>query len=362
VALSLSLLTAAGLLTRGILHAHQMDLGFDASRVGSARIAVPKELYTRAALSVLWSELDDRLAAAPVGTTARTNVEPLDDSPFVVHVRKPGESDAWDVRALQRQLSPAGFPLLRLAFVSGSAYSDRPEVREAVINQTLARQLGLDGDPIGRTLLADDQQYRITGVVRDSYYTTPTEIRPVLFRAPELTASRLLFRLDEPGAAAALEGIVKAVEPRLGVTIVPVTTNIEAAVRAQRGIVGLVWAVGLLGLILATVGVFGVFAYAVEERRREIGVRLALGARARDIYRVLFDVNRWSVGAGLTAGLILSAIAGFLLRSYLFGLHPLDPVAYLAVSVLIGCAAMVAVTIPARRALRVDPAVTLKGD
>ena len=107
---------------------------------------------------------------------------------------------------------------------------------------------------------------------------------------------------------------------------------------------------------------FGVFAYAVEERRREIGVRLALGARAGDIFRALFGVNRWPLGAGLAVGLLLSMAAGFGLRGSLFGLSPLDPVAYLGVSALMAMATVLATAIPGRRALRVDPAVTLKNE
>ena len=164
------------------------------------------------------------------------------------------------------------------------------------------------------------------------------------------------------GIARAQAAIVQGIEPRLRLTIVPVTANIDDAIENRRFVAGLTWAIGLLGLALAAVGGFGVFAYAVEERRREIGVRLALGARARDVFRALFDVNRASVGGGLAVGLLLSVAAGFVLRSYLFGLSPLDPMAYLAVTALMGFTAIVATAVPARRALRVDPAVTLKSE
>ena len=362
VALSVTLLTIASLLTRGVLHAHQVDFGFNAAQIAVARIAVPKELYTRSALAALRRNLDERLPQSAVGPTARTNVAPLDDSPFVARVRKPGDAESWNIRALERQLSPSGFALLGLTFIAGGSYSDRPELREAVINETLARQLWPGEHVVGRTVLADDDRYAITGVVRDSYYTTPTTVRPLFLRAPELTATQLLFRTDQPGASAELQAIVQSIDRRLRLTIVPLTANIDRAIKSRRFAAELTWAVGFLGLALATIGVFGVFAYGVEERRREIGVRLALGARARDVIRALFDIHRWSVVGGLVFGLALSVAAGFVLRSYLFGLSPLDPVAYAAVTALMAMAAVVATAVPARRALRVDPAVTLKGE
>jgi putative ABC transport system permease protein len=360
VALSLTLLTTAGLLTRGVLRAHDVDFGFDASRIAVARIGVPKELYTRSALTAFRRDLEARLAASAIGPTAVTNVPPLDDSPFIAYVRRQDQAETWNVRAMERTLSPSGFALLGLEFVAGGPYSERQESREAVINEMLARQLWPGEDAIGRTVLADDERYVITGVLRDAHYTTPMAIRPMFHRAPELTSMQLLFRTDRDGAAAEVRALVQSVDPRFRLTVFPVTANINESLEERRFVAGLAWSIGLLGLGLATIGVFGVFAYAVEERRREIGVRLALGARARHVVRALFDVNRWSVGGGVVAGLLMSVTAGFLLRSYLFGLSPLDPVAYLGVSAVMAAAAVLATAVPARRALRVDPAVTLK--
>jgi predicted permease len=367
VALSLTLLTGASLLTRGMMQAHQMDFGFDADAIAVARIRVPQELYTRSALTTITRELDTRFASTSIGPTSRTNIEPLNDSPFVAHVRRPDEAENWDRRTFNRQLTPAGFELLGLTFVAGRPYSELPDTREAVINETLARQLWPNEDAVGRTVLAETsrdtyERYTITGVVRDVHYTSPMSIDPVFFRPPVLTSTSVLFR-NGPSAAAEAQALITAIEPRLQVvTIEPITTNITSALEQRRFAAGLAWAIGILGLTLATVGVFGVFAYAVEERRREIGVRLALGARARDVFRALFDVNRWSVGGGLVVGLMLSVAAGFVLRSYLFGLSPVDPLAYLAVGGLMGFAALLATAVPARRALRVDPAVTLKSE
>ena len=122
------------------------------------------------------------------------------------------------------------------------------------------------------------------------------------------------------------------------------------------------WGIGLLGLALASVGVLGVFAYAVEERRREIGVRLALGAARSHVVWLLLSTSGRGMLAGLGAGLLLSLASGRLLGSYLYRLSPLDPLAYLGVLALLGVTAGAATFVPARRACRVDPAVTLRED
>ena len=122
------------------------------------------------------------------------------------------------------------------------------------------------------------------------------------------------------------------------------------------------WGIGLLGLTLATVGVFGVFAYAVEERRREIGVRLALGARAGQIVRMLLSTSGRAMLGGLALGMIASLACGPLLRAYLLGLSPLDPAAYGLAAGLMAFAALLATILPARRATRIDPALTLRED
>jgi predicted permease len=359
VALSLTLLVGASLLTRGIQQAHRLDFGFDAANVAVARIIVPRELYTRSSLTRITNELKARLEPN-VGPTARVNVEPINTAQRVAHVRRPDEAKTWNRRTLERELSREGFALLGLTFAAGGPYTDNSSEKQAVINETLARMLWPGEGAVGRSVIADDESYTIAGVVRDTHYTSPASIDPVFHVAPGLSSTNVLFRTDRPDAAATVRAVVQAIDPKLQLRIQPLLANVEEAVRFRRTAADLAWAIGALGLSLATIGVFGVFAYAVEERRREIGIRVALGARARDIVRSMFAVHRWSVGGGLAAGLLLSVGAGFALRSYLFGLSPLDPAAYLAVSAILVAAAGLATLVPLRRATAVDPAATLR--
>jgi hypothetical protein len=215
---------------------------------------------------------------------------------------------------------------------------------------------------VGQTILANGESYVVTGVVADSFFTGVIGIEPVLHRAVTSRLPELVFRNDVAGAEAELSALVQQVDPRLRLTIRPVIANIEESARGRRYAAGLAWAIGALGLALATIGVFGVFAYAVEERRYEVGIRMALGARQWDVIGVTLAANRWSVGGGLAAGLLLAVAGGFVLRGYLFGLSPFDPIAYFAVALILAAAAAVATVVPTRRALRVDPAITLRAE
>jgi hypothetical protein len=282
---------------------------------------------------------------------------------FGAFVRRPDETEAAIRLVMARPMSAASFEVLGLRLVAGRLYDDRPDAREAVVNETLARMMWPGERAVGQTILAHDEPYVVTGVVADSHFTGVIAIEPVLHRA--VFTSRLpwlVFRTDVAGAEEELRALVQEVDPRLRVTVRPVIANIEQSTRGQRYAAQLAWAIGALGLALATIGVFGVFAYAVEERRQEVGIRLALGARPGDVVGVLLAANRWSIGGGLAVGLLLSTAGGFVLRSYLFGLSPLDPIAYLGVALILGVAAMLATVVPSRRALRVDPAITLRSE
>lgn len=366
IALSLTLLSGASLLTRGLDHVFTADLGFDAHDTAVAQLTVPEELRAPSTLAALIAELDAALETSPLSPVAWTEVAPLNPVRLAGQARRPDQPETRRRLVLHRAMSRAGFDVLDLEFVAGGPYSDRRDTGQVVVNETLARMMWPREEALGREIVFQDETLNVVGVVRDSYLTGVIEIEPVLHRpltfgsAPRLT--RLLFRTDRSGAADELRALVRGVDTRFEVAIEPVTAGIERTLGSRRFSAALAWAIGGIGMGLATVGVFGVFAYAVEERRREVGVRRALGARAGDVVRVLLAANRWSIGAGLAAGTLLSMGAGFALRSYLFGLSPLDPLAYLRVMLLLALAAAIAVVVPSLRALRVDPMAALQSD
>ncbi len=371
IALSLTLLTGAALLTRGLMHVYDIDFGFDARDTAIASVRMPPDMPAGPGRDAQWATIDAGLEQSGVGPVGWASfVAPLSHQCFCAEIRRPNEGETWNRTVLDRPLSPAAFGILGLQFVAGGPYTDRAAQREAVINETLARSLFPDGVAVGRTVLAEPpvanakfEPYTITGVVRDSYYTGPAGIRPIFHTAPSRrSASYLVFRTDRPEVATRLRTALRSVDPTMEISVTPVMANLEETVQDRVVATGLAWAIGILGLSLAVVGVFGVFAYAVEERRQEIGLRLALGARGRDVLRAMFAINRWSVGGGLLCGLLFSVLAGFSLRAYLFGLSPVDPAAYGAVTALLVLAATLATILPTRRAIRIDPAITLKAE
>jgi predicted permease len=371
LALSLTLLTGAGLMTRGLMHLRHADLGFDVRQTAVATVSLPEQARTRTAATAAWQAIDTALEQSGLGPVGRAlSQPPLSDQMFATDVRRLDESETWNRRAVDRPMTAASFAALGLAFVAGGPYGDDPATRQAVVNETLARMLFAGEAAVGRTVLAEKpvsgatfEPYVITGVVRDSHYTGPAEVLPLFHRAPDVSLrSFVIFRTDRPDAAARLRAVLLRAHPGVSVSIAPTAAQIDREIEDRVLATGLAWAVGGLGLGLATIGVFGVFACVVEERRREIGIRLALGARVPHILGAMFAATRWPVGGGVTAGLVLSAGAGFGLRSFLFGLSPLDPWAYLSVTLMLLTAAAVATFVPSRRAWRVDPTVTLRAD
>jgi ABC-type antimicrobial peptide transport system permease subunit len=179
--------------------------------------------------------------------------------------------------------------------------------------------------------------------------------------APLLGLPKLIVR-SEPGVGKKLESLVAAIDPNLMFAARPLSADVRETLNVAVAGASIAGSLGAIALLLAIVGVYGMFSYLVEERRREIGVRLALGASRPQLGRALARAMRWALGLGLAGALVSMLTAGQLLRGFIFGMSPVDPMSYLVVGLILGVAAIVATAAPVRRALRIDPAVTLKND
>jgi len=364
IAIAAVLVLSAALIARGIGHAVTAPADFAlrttaAIAVDPAAVAGNAETRRRAVTSALV-----RAAARSDLRLGLAGTMPVSGRPsWNTRVQLVG-SDV-EFRAGLMQLSKTAADVLELQMVSGRWHADDPAIHEAVINETLARQVWPGEDAIGRSLLVQFHQrtYAIVGVVRDSHLTSLNRVDPLIHTAPDGTSGfDVLLARMEPGLEHRMSRAVAALNPSLSVTVIPLSRAVRQTLQAEIGVAAIAAGLAMVAIVLAIIGVFGVFSYLIEERRREIGIRLALGATRVRLGRALFQATRGAVIGGLVAGLVLSAIASMLLRSFLFGLSPADPISYGAVAMVLMIAALIATAIPLRRALRVDPAVTLRAE
>ena len=355
------LVLAATLLGRGILQATTARADFALHSTTSAEFQLPTDLpdaqrrATRAALTKAITDSGGRYALAewvPASSRSGTNTSVRSTSGNV------------EYRTLIMRLTGSAFDVLGVPLIEGRPHVDSPEAAEAVINQMLARRLWPEESAVGKTLHLDftNHSYSIVGVARDAHLTGLTDIEPLIFTSADRASLGVVLAPTAPGLRESLTALAKEVEPRVTMRFTPLSEAVQSTLRTAWTGAAVAGGLATIALLLAVIGVFGVFTYLVEERRREIGIRLALGATKGQVRAALALACRRPMLMGLTLGLGLSILAGMAMRGALFGLSPLDPVSYAVVSVILLVAAVVATAIPVRRALRVDPAVTLRAE
>jgi predicted permease len=355
IALSTSLAYAATILTRAVAHAQTGSIGYAIDGV----MVVTYRPSTGSADGVLQT-LKATIASARTAPVGIADAAPFSHEP-TGSVRRP-EDDAGSARSIAvAPVSASTFDVLGLPMVEGRAYTDRADAGEAVVNLMLARMLWPERtSAVGQVIVVDKKSYTVVGVIRDVYFTSRDEIRPTIHLPASSPYPALLVR-GTP-AADQLEAAILNVDPRAVVFSRALADNVALKLADSRAGAEAARAGGLLALALATFGVFGVFAHVVEQRRREIGLRVALGAQRWQVLGVLFRSTRIAVVIGLASGLALAVAMGTAFKKFLYGLSPFDPAAFGLVALVLLTAALIATFIPARRALRVDPAVTLRDD
>ena len=202
-------------------------------------------------------------------------------------------------------------------------------------------------------------ELEIVGVVSDAYMTSLQEIEPTIFQPPTYRTLPRIVAATRQAAEAAVAATAR-IDPRLRIRVDPLGANLAPRLREARVGALMAGSLGTLALALASIGMFGVFAYWVRQRTQEIGVRMALGAQGSDVIALVLGTTARAVAIGLALGLAASAAGANLLKAYLFGLSGIDPVTYAAVALILIAASLVAAFLPARRATRIDPVVALR--
>jgi putative ABC transport system permease protein len=366
VAVTVVLLTSAGLLLRGVAQAREFDVGFNVEGIGVAKIELPAFAYDNTRAAALLNDLRTAVRNAGLQSFAFVGHEPLADLHFQTGVRLDGQSEDLTRIVQFINVTPGYFSVLGLPMIAGRDFQESEDGRPlAIVNETFARQYWPGQNPVGRTFVSGRESFEIVGLVKDAYLSGLNGIEPLFFRPmgaqvlSELFPT-LMFRATGPAAWTSVAALISNVEPRARVDVAPLRDRFENRL-AQLNFAPLAASIlGVLGLTLATIGMFGVFAYVVRQRTKEIGIRMALGAPPVTIVRLVLSGNSRAITVGLAAGLAGALAASQVLRGSLYGLSPLDPIAYGGVVLLLATAALIASYLPARRATRIDPVLALR--
>ena len=358
IAIAAVLVLSAALLVRGVLHAVSAPTDYALHSTTMAQVGVSAgRSYDRDTVSRLARAA--QASSVPPGMAVSLRGRSLEVGRSTLTLPSGVEFQS-ELLAFNR----SAFDVLEVPLVAGRWASDDLQAGEALVNQTLARRLSPVSAVVGQTftLFFDRRTYVITGIVRDAHLTAFDRVAPMVFIPPTISGAPVLLARSGPDVERQLTALVASVDPALTLSVAPLSEGAKLALQNASGGAIVAGTLALVALLLAIIGVGGVFSYLVEEQRREIGIRLALGGSRAQIAAALARACRGAVVGGLTAGLALSVAAGTFLRSFLFGLHPLDPISYAAVAVVLMASALVATALPLRRALQVDPAVTLRAD
>jgi len=380
LALSLLLLVAAGLFLRALERGNRIDPGFDATGVSVATLNAESWGYDTVKAHAFFTALRARLeATAGVTTVSYTDVAPLtaQSSGGRMHLDGPDAAGSADASGpgtpVRANYVDAGFfAALHIPIVRGDPIQRRDDERStkvAVINETLAAKIAADGNALGRTFTYDDEKITIAGIARDAKYAWLTEDRTPFVYFPIaqhwLPRQVVLVRgtLPDNQMALAIARAVQSIDRGLPSPVVTTLRDANSIVLLPQRVAAMVTgALGAIGLIMATVGLYGVISYSVNRRRREIGIRVALGARQTDVLGMVVREGMKLATLGVGAGLLLAAAATRLMAGLLFNVSPLDLVTFAGMSLLFLAIAFVSSYLPARRAAASDPMTALRTD
>ena len=381
LALTVVLLAGAGLMMKSVLKLQSTDPGFDPRGVLSVRVFAPGARYELpAARQSLLARARERLAALPgVAAVTTTGIAPLSGdwssgNYFAEgHAAEPGR-EPW---AHQRRVADRYFALLRHPLVTGREFTAAEAADSGaavvVVNETLARRAWPGASALGRRLSfgrgADTRWLTVVGVAHDAQIVG-LERGPesVIFLPQAAAVGRrpmlLLRTAGDPGALVpAVRAALREIDPTLAVLDAqPMPAMVRESLWRQWLFGRMFSAFAAGALLLALVGVYGVVAYTVAERTHELGVRIALGARPKDVYRTVLGGSARLAALGLGVGIALALALTRVLSAALPNVSPRDPAVLLGVVVSLAAATLLASWVPARRATRLDPVASLRAD
>jgi predicted permease len=380
VALSTLLVVVAGVFLRTIINLNHVDPGFDPRNIVLFEVRPPQSQYAGDKEARLFRQITERLAAMPgVEAVSPTSVAPLshsyDSSDFTPVGEKvvPGQEES----ALNAAVGDRYFATFRIPMVAGRGFAEtdtETSPKVAVVNQALAKQFFPGENPVGKSFTTSDEKdnklmYQIVGVCADTRYGSLREDPPPIFfvdykQAPAVTwgmTFAVKTRTSRAAITTSLRRAVQSVDRNLPLTDVRTQEEqIDELLRNEHVFAELTAGFGIVALMLACIGIYGLMAYAVSRRTNEIGIRMALGARAEQVLGMVLREAVWMTAAGVVVGLGCALAVGRLIASQLYGLKAWDPVTLSGAALLLVAVALGASWVPARRAAAVDPSKALR--
>ena len=377
---SLVLLVAAGLFVRSLQRAQQVELGFDPGNILTVRLDPRQVGYPRERMVQFYDELERRLTQVPgIETVSMAFTIPAGYVFDSTDVIRDGETVSTDQPAKLvgcNSVTSRYFEAMRLPIVSGRAFSEQDTAttsRVVIVNETMASEFWPGQSALGKRLriprFPDEEPWEVVGVARDSKYLavfespTPYLYFPMAQHATSWRTLHLRTTVSPESVAPRVAREIQALDPEMPVA------DIRSMEQALEGGVGFLMfrigaiqagAMGVLGLLLAIVGVYGVVSYGATQRTREMGIRVALGAEPNAIRALVMRQGLVLVSAGVVVGLVAAFGMTRLTARFFVLVGSNDAVTFVAVTVLLLSIALAACYLPARRAMRVDPMIALR--
>ena len=373
------LLVAGGLLGKSLYRLMHVDLGFHADHLATMQVVAPESKYAKSEQQVALARLvQERLSAIPgvqsVGIGTRLPVEGNGNTDWIRIVGKPYSGEHNEVN--NREVGASFFSTLQARIARGRWFreeDDASRTRVAIINQAFARQYFPGEDPIGQKIgdtdLSPKSIKEVVGVVEDVREGSldepnwPTLYEPFNQSPDSFLAVVVRTQQDEEAVLPALDAAIREIDPEIGMmSEYTMTRRIDESPSAylHRWSAWFVGGFAALALVLGIIGLYGVVAYSVTQRTREIGVRMALGAQRSSVYQLVLREAGALAAIGIALGLLCAVGAARLMRGLLFGVASWDIPTLCAVALVLGTFGLVAGYVPAQRATRVDPVVALR--
>jgi predicted permease len=378
IAISATLLMGAGLFVHTLFNLGRIPLGFESSHILLFRLNLPHARYSDAQMTAFFKQLEERLASVPgVRSVTVSNIGIIGDghSGANFHVLgRPKEKDP--ARVQTNGVGADFFETLGIPMLQGRAFNRRdnstsPKV--AVVNRALAEKFFPNENPIGKTFETDvvEGPIEIVGIAADTRYADLRTETPPTFYAPYMQTengpSRMMVELRTVSDPASLltgaRTAIESIDPDLPmIDVRTMKEQVRSTLADERALAQLAGGFSLLSLVLASIGVYGMMAYSVNTRTGEIGLRIALGARASQVLSRVLREAIWVTGAGIVLGLIAAMWLTRFIRVMLYGLAGTDLLTVGGTAALLIAVSLLAAFAPARRASRIDPIRALRHD